>query len=91
MIGVWGVLDIENASTLTMQWARFYAEYFDAAGRLCFTLVFATQANAHKLEKDARPDEQKTARPVRQIGRQSIRRRTALSLCFDEFPWLRYF
>jgi len=55
IIGVWGVLDIENDSTLTMKFARFYAEYFDAAGRLCFTLVFATQANADNLEKDERP------------------------------------
>jgi hypothetical protein len=34
IIGVWGVLDIENASTLTMQWDRVYAEHIDAAGRL---------------------------------------------------------
>lgn len=54
IIGVWGDLEVENASLLRMRWARFYAEYFDSAGRTCLTLVFATQANAEHLQGDDR-------------------------------------
>jgi hypothetical protein len=55
IIGAWGVLDIENVSPIPIKWVRFYAEYFDEAGRICFALVFASQANAEHLEGDERP------------------------------------
>jgi hypothetical protein len=55
VIGVWGTLGVENVAPLSMNWARFYAEYFDNTGRICFTLVFASQANAEHLERDYRP------------------------------------
>jgi hypothetical protein len=41
----WGVLEVENTSKAAVGEARFYAEYYDARGRLCLTLAFAGEAN----------------------------------------------
>ena len=40
-----GYVRVTNASAITFNSARFYAEYYDDAGRLCFTLVFVQDKN----------------------------------------------
>lgn len=40
-----GYLRITNASSIAFNSARFYAEYYDDAGRLCFTLAFVQDKN----------------------------------------------
>jgi hypothetical protein len=48
LTSAWGVLEIQNASPVSIEEARFYAEYYDAEGRLCFTLVFVSEANSDR-------------------------------------------
>ena len=52
LTATWGVLNVQNASATAIEQARFSAEYYDANGRLCFTLVFAGEANG---ERDTKP------------------------------------
>jgi len=52
IVGTWGVVEIQNVSTNAMEERRFYAEYYDVVGRLCFTLVFAGRATASSLNDD---------------------------------------
>lgn len=47
----WGVLEVENTSQAAVGEARFYAEYYDARGRLCLTLAFAGEANSQQNAK----------------------------------------
>ncbi|HEX5431324.1 MAG TPA: hypothetical protein VFW83_05125 [Bryobacteraceae bacterium] len=39
------LLKIQNISSAPIQQARFYAEYYDAAGRRCFTLAFSSDTS----------------------------------------------
>ncbi len=41
----WGYLEVENVSNSTLDGATFYGEYFDDAGRFCFSLVFSQAKN----------------------------------------------
>ncbi len=41
----WGYLEVQNISSASLQGAIFYGEYFDDAGRLCFSLVFSQATN----------------------------------------------
>lgn len=40
-----GYLDVENISDVSVEGAIFYAEYFDASGRFCFSLLFSLAKN----------------------------------------------
>ena len=51
-IGLWGSLKIQNVSGAAVGEVRFYAQYFDRTGRVCFTLVFSSRANSQHLEND---------------------------------------
>lgn len=51
----WGLLRIQNVSKNRIQWVRFYAEYFDSSGRLCFTLAFGGERHWDIKGEDARP------------------------------------
>lgn len=55
LVGTWGLLQIQNVSGMPIQQARFYADYYDMAGRLCFTLVFGSDSNSESLKGDPRP------------------------------------
>ncbi len=44
----WGILAIQNISGSPISQARFYAEYYDNAGNLCMTMVFAGEANTRR-------------------------------------------
>jgi hypothetical protein len=45
LVGTTGSLRIQNVSAATVRDAVFYGEYFDAAGRFCFSLVFSLANN----------------------------------------------
>jgi hypothetical protein len=44
----WGILAIQNISGSPISQARFYAEYYDSAGNMCMTMVFAGEANTRR-------------------------------------------
>src|ERR1700733_8204746 len=44
----WGVLAVQNISKSPISQARFYAEYYDNAGKLCMTMVFTGEANTRR-------------------------------------------
>src|ERR1700733_1658662 len=43
---VGGSISVQNITSAPVGEARFYAEYFDAAERLCFTLAYASEVTA---------------------------------------------
>jgi hypothetical protein len=45
LVGTTGSLKVQNISAATVRDAVFYGEYFDAAGRFCFSLVFSLAHN----------------------------------------------
>ncbi len=44
----WGILTVQNISGSPISQARFYAEYYDNAGNMCMTMVFAGEANTRR-------------------------------------------
>jgi hypothetical protein len=46
--GTTGRLEVENKSGTSLDNTIFYGEYFDSAGRLCFTLAFSAEKDAKK-------------------------------------------
>src|SRR5580693_7947776 len=48
LANTWGVLAVQNISQSPISQARFYAEYYDNAGNLCMTMVFASEANTRR-------------------------------------------
>jgi hypothetical protein len=58
--GVLGSVQIQNISPKAVEDSRFYAEYFDAAGRLCFTLTFAQGHNFERRTSPFLPGEVRT-------------------------------
>ena len=60
-----GYLEIRNASNRALKNANFYAEYYDAAGRFCFSLVFSLNKN---LEKQEGPLKRQGIRRLYSIG-----------------------
>ncbi len=55
----WGTLQVRNVVGAPVKWAKFYVEYYDARGRPCFTLLFATYQHRGEesgpLVNDLRP------------------------------------
>jgi hypothetical protein len=47
----WGILAIQNISGSPISQARFYAEYYDSAGNMCMTMVFAGEANEYSTSR----------------------------------------
>lgn len=58
-MGTLGTLQVRNARGAPVEWAKFYVEYYDARGRPCFTLLFATYQHRGEesgpLKNDPRP------------------------------------
>ena len=52
-----GYVRVTNASAITFNSARFYAEYYDDAGRLCLTLVFVQDKNLDGIRGPFYPGE----------------------------------
>lgn len=74
--GSTGVLEVKNISSQALEDAKFYAQYFDASGQLCFTLLFSQAQNFDRRAGSFQPEETRTlwsstyylspaARPVR--------------------------
>lgn len=55
-----GHVELENLSAKPVPEAALYAEYFDAAGRLCFTMVFSQEQNMQMREGPLQPGEART-------------------------------
>lgn len=55
-----GYVRVTNASPITFNSARFYAEYYDDAGRMCLTLAFAQERNMDGIRGPVRPGETRT-------------------------------
>lgn len=53
-------IEIENTSGTEITHSVFYGEYFDAAGRLCFTLLFAQEENLERRTTSFMPNEVRT-------------------------------
>lgn len=64
----WGFLEIRNVLGAPVQQAKFYVEYYDSLGRLCFTLVFSSDANIEQLRGDTRPVESSESRLLVSVG-----------------------
>jgi hypothetical protein len=54
-VSIEGAVRIQNTSSTPVQEARFYAEYFDASGRLCLTLAYAGEVNGNGVDNNANP------------------------------------
>lgn len=52
-----GTLVIQNSGELPVSHARFYLEYYDAAGRPCFSLAFATENSGRRVDAPIAPGE----------------------------------
>ncbi len=52
-----GVVSLQNVGELPITQARFYVEYYDAAGSLCFSLAFAGEANGRNSSAPMAPRE----------------------------------
>ncbi len=55
--GTMGVLEIKNISADPIDDVRLYAEYLDASGRLCFTLIFGADRNFERKSGAFQPGE----------------------------------
>lgn len=55
-----GYIQIEDISPTAMEDAKFYGEYFDAAGRFCFSLVFSQAKNESNQSGPFAPGEVRT-------------------------------
>lgn len=60
MNATWGILRLQNTSSFPLPQTRLYAEYFDEAGRICFTSVFSLHENEEGLTSDMQPGETRT-------------------------------
>jgi hypothetical protein len=52
-----GAIVVQNAAGMPVSQARFYVEYYDAAGNLCFSLAFAGEANERNSRAPVAPGE----------------------------------
>ena len=52
-----GYLDVQNVSSEDIPAGNFYAEYYDALGRLCFSLLFSLDKNVEKRNGSFAPTE----------------------------------
>jgi len=56
----WANVEVENASPVRIEGARFYGDYFDAAGRICFSAAFSQDENDQGLTGAFAPGERRT-------------------------------
>jgi hypothetical protein len=53
-VATWGILRVRNVSGGNIQFARLFAEYFDANDRKCFSLVFASSDHLRHPGEDTK-------------------------------------
>jgi hypothetical protein len=63
-----GYVRITNVSSIPFNSARFYAEYYDDAGRLCFTLVFVQDRNLDGIRGPFSPGETRTLSAIASVA-----------------------
>lgn len=64
----WGYIKITNTSAVALNSTRFYAEYYDEAGRLSFTLPFTQDENMERVHGSFEPGETRTLASLAQMA-----------------------